>query len=81
LVTFPQLILSGIFFPITSLPTIIQPIANTLPLSVLASGLRDIANDGISLFTINGTLIGVLLWIFISFLLATQFFKWKKVAS
>ena len=37
--TFPQLILSGVFFPINSMPEIIQPFAHALPLSVIATGL------------------------------------------
>ena len=81
LFTLPQLILSGIFFPISSLPALIQPIAQALPLSVIASSMRDIANDGISLFTINFNLIGILAWMIISFFIATKFFDWQKVAS
>jgi len=81
LFTLPQLILSGIFFPISSLPMLIQPIAQALPLSVIASSMRDIANDGASLLAINFNLIGILAWIFISFFIATKFFDWQKVAS
>ena len=81
LFTLPQLILSGIFFPISSLPMLIQPFAQALPLSVIASSMRDIANDGMSLFVINFNLIGILAWIFISFFAATKFFDWQKVAS
>jgi len=81
LFTLPQLILSGIFFPISSLPTLIQPIAQALPLSVIASSMRDIANDGISLLAINFNLIGILAWMFISFFIATKYFDWQKVAS
>ena len=51
--TFPQLILSGVFFPISSLPEIIQPIAQWLPLSVIASSLRGIANDGLNLLSFD----------------------------
>ncbi|MDC0244215.1 ABC transporter permease [Pseudomonadota bacterium] len=40
LFTFPQLILSGIFFPISYLPGLIQPIASGLPLSVIASTMK-----------------------------------------
>ena len=81
LFTLPQLILSGVFFPISSLPSLIQPFAQALPLSVIASSMRDIANDGISLFTLNFNFIGILAWIFISFFVATKFFNWQKVAS
>ena len=81
LFTFPQLILSGIFFPISSLPALIQPIASSLPLSVIASTMRNIANDGGALFAINFNSLGIVFWVFFSFFIATKFFVWQKVAS
>ena len=79
--TFPQLILSGVFFPISSLPEIIQPIAEFLPLSVIASSLRGIANDGLSLFSFDLNLLGVVAWLILSFFLATRYFVWRDVAG
>ena len=81
LFTFPQLILSGIFFPISSLPALIQPITSSLPLSVIASTMRNIANDGGALFAINFNSLGIVFWVFFSFFIATKFFVWQKVAS
>ena len=78
---FPQLILSGVFFPISSMPQLIQPLAHALPLSVITSGLRDIANDGASLLTLNTTTLGIGIWIILSLIVATKFFVWKEVAS
>jgi|TARA_B100001964_G_scaffold205919_1_gene236676 ABC-2 type transport system permease protein len=79
--TFPQLILSGVFFPISSLPEMIQPVAQFLPLSVIASSLRGIANDGLSLLSFDQNLIGVLVWLILSFFLATRYFVWRDVAA
>ena len=81
LVTFPQVILSGVFFPISSMPDLIQPLASALPLSFVVTGLRDIANDGASLLVINYTTIGLILWMVLSFFLATKYFVWKEVAN
>jgi len=78
--TFPQLILSGVFFPISSMPEFIQPLAQALPLSVIATGLRDIANDGASLLMFNATTLGVVIWIILSFFTVTKFFVWKEIA-
>ena len=78
---FPQLILSGVFFPISSMPELIQPLAHALPLSVIATGLRDIANDGTSLLILNTTTLGVGIWLILSFIIVTKFFVWKEVAS
>jgi ABC-2 type transport system permease protein len=40
-IMFPMMFLSGTFFPIESMPSFIQPIANILPLTYLNNGLRD----------------------------------------
>ena len=79
--TFPQLILSGVFFPINSLPDIIQPLAKILPLSVIATGLRGIANDGLTLLSFDLNLVGVIFWLVISFIFATRYFVWRDVAG
>jgi ABC-2 type transport system permease protein len=81
LVTFPQLFLSGVFFPISSMPEIIQPIIHILPLTVVVRGMRGIANDGLSFADMNIVLIGIVAWLLISFVLATKLFVWKKVAN
>ena len=81
LFTFPQLILSGIFFPISSLPVILQPLAHALPLSVIANAIRTIANDGVNLVGLNLNFLGILIWMLISFVFATKFFDWHKVNS
>ena len=80
LVTFPQVILSGVFFPISTMPEIIQPIVYSLPLSSIVSALRGIANDGSSFFSLTNSTIGILIWVMVAFLISTRFFVWKEVA-
>lgn len=81
IVIFPQIFLSGVFYPIESMPELIQPIAYVLPLSFVATGMRDIANEGASLFAITPSLMGIAVWFVIGFVLATRLFVWKEVAS
>jgi len=81
IVIFPQIFLSGVFYPIESMPEFIQPIAAALPLSFVATGLRDIANEGASLFAITPSLIGMAVWFVLGFVLATRLFVWKEVAN
>jgi ABC-2 type transport system permease protein len=81
IVIFPQIFLSGIFYPIESMPELIQPIAQILPLSFVSTGMRDIANEGASLLAIGPSLIGIAVWFVIAFMLATRFFVWKEVAN
>ncbi len=81
IVIFPQIFLSGIFYPIESMPELVQPIAYVLPLSFVSSGLRDIANEGATLLQIYPSLIGIAVWFVIGFFLATRLFVWKEVAN
>ena len=81
LFTFPQVILSGVFFPISSMPGIVQPIVYSLPLSSVVASLREIANDGSSFFLFSNPTIGVLLWVILAFVISTRFFIWKEVAK
>lgn len=78
---FPQIFLSGVFYPIESMPEFVQPIAHVLPLSFVSTALRDIANDGLPLLAVGGDLIGIAVWLVIAFVLSTRLFVWKEVAA
>ncbi len=81
IVIFPQIFLSGVFYPIESMPELIQPIARLLPLSFVSTAMREIANNGASLLAIMPSLIGIAVWFIIGFILATRLFVWKEVAN
>lgn len=81
LVIFPQIFLSGVFYPIESMPALIQPVAYVLPLSFISTGMREIANNGESLLGIAPSLIGIAVWFVIAFVVATRLFVWKEVAN
>lgn len=81
LVTFPQMLLSGIFYPIDSLPAALRPVAEALPLSFVASGFRDVIVNGAGLAELLPLLLGLLLWGAITLTLAVRLFVWKEVAS
>jgi ABC-2 type transport system permease protein len=81
LVIFPQIFLSGIFYPIDSMPAFMQPIAKLLPLSSVSTGMREIANNGASLLEVMPSLLGIGIWFVIAFVLATRLFVWKEVAN
>ena len=81
IVIFPQIFLSGVFYPIESMPELIQPIAKILPLSFVSTAMREIANNGASLLSIAPSLFGIALWFVIAFILATRLFVWKEVAN
>ena len=81
IVIFPQIVLSGVFYPIDAMPGFVQPLAQLLPLTFVVSGLRDIAVAGASLVDIAPSLIGMGVWLVIGFALATRMFVWKDVAA
>jgi ABC-2 type transport system permease protein len=81
LVTFPQMILSGIFFPIEALPDLVQPVAKMLPLSFISTGIREIAINGASLLELIPQLVGVTIWAVIALVLSIRMFVWKEVAA
>ena len=81
LVTFPQMILSGIFFPIEALPDLVQPLAKMLPLSFISSGLREIAINGAGLLELVPSIIGMGLWAVVLLVLSIRLFVWKEVAA
>jgi len=81
IVIFPQMFLSGIFYPIELLPEVIQPVASVLPLSFVANALREISINGLGLTEIIPDLIGIGVWMVLGFFIATRYFVWREVAS
>ena len=81
LLTWPQMLLSGIFYPIDAMPTIVQPIASLLPLSFVVNGLRGVAIEGANVITLMPNVIGILIWIAIVLGFAIKLFNWKEVAT
>jgi ABC-2 type transport system permease protein len=83
IVSFLMMFLSGVFFPVETMPEWLQPVSNILPLTYFAEGLRDSMVYSTSLFT--GTLwfgIGVLVfWGVISFGLGSWLYKRKSIVA
>ncbi|PVD50876.1 ABC transporter permease [Terrimonas sp.] len=77
IVTMPQFLLSGTFFPIDNFPTWLQPLCKILPLTHLNDAMRNIAFEGIHL-TACGKQLGILaIWAVIGYSLAVKLFKWE----
>lgn len=77
LVTLPQFLLSGTFFPTDVFPSWLQPIANNLPLSYLNTALRKVANDGATLEQVVPYLLGLAAWGVVAYVAAARTFKWE----
>ena len=75
-VAFPMMFLSGIFFPITSLPDWLQTLVHILPLTWLTDALHRVMNDGAGLAEVGLDCLVLAAWAVATFALATWRFRW-----
>lgn len=76
-ITLPQFLLSGTFFPIDAFPPWLQHIGNALPLTYLNDALRKIAFEGADLTSISQHLLILVAWGILIYFAAIRFFKWE----
>ncbi|WP_227522067.1 ABC transporter permease [Bacillus solitudinis] len=80
---FLMMFLSGVFFPVETMPDWLQPISNILPLTYFVEGLRHSMVYSTSIF--SGTLwfgIGVMvIWGVITFLFGSWLYKTKSIVA
>ncbi|MGA8258780.1 MAG: ABC transporter permease [Arenicellales bacterium] len=81
LVIFPQIMVAGVFFPLSALPAWLRPVASVLPLSFLSDALRRIGNDGAGITDLGTDVLGLIAWGAIGAFLAIRFFRWSDVAG
>jgi ABC-type multidrug transport system permease subunit len=75
-VTLPMMVLSGVFFSSSRFPKVMQPAIRLLPMSAFNEALRNVVNDGASIFS-QGYPIAVLAgWALITSFLAVRIFRW-----
>ncbi len=77
LVAFPQLFLSGVFFPRDSLPPLLHTITGYLPLTYLSDAMHKVANEGASFYAIRGDILGLIVWGIIAYIAAVKLFRWE----
>ena len=74
---FPQMLLSGTFFPIEVFPQWLQKICYFLPLTQYNDAMRKISFEGLHIFDC-GEQIGILaLWLVITYAIAGKVLKWE----
>ena len=74
-IALPMLFLSGVFFPLDTLPNVLQSIVRFLPLTPLIEAMRKVAIDGESLTAAGPQLVMLAAWVVVSFFIATRFFR------
>jgi ABC-2 type transport system permease protein len=77
LVQFPMLFLSGIFFPLDTMPAFMKPIVAIMPLTYLGDALRQVMTGAAPDNALLVNLIVLLGWFVISTVLAIRFFRWE----
>ena len=75
-VAFPMMFLSGVFFPITTLPDWLQTAVHVLPLTWLTDALHRVMNDGAGLADIALDCLVLAGWAVVTFAIATWRFRW-----
>lgn len=77
LITLPQFLLAGTFFPIDRFPVWLQGIANVLPLTHLNNAMRGVAFEGANLWDVRNEIGILLLWGVIAYAIAIKVFRWE----
>jgi ABC-2 type transport system permease protein len=77
IIFFPMMFLSGTFFPRETFPDWLQPITDFMPLTYVADGLREIANNGATVFDLGPELLGISVWTIVVYFIAVKLFRWE----
>lgn len=77
LITLPQFLLAGTFFPISNFPEWLQPVSRALPLTYLNEALRKISFEGASIFDVWYNILILVIWGIIVYAIAVKVFKWE----
>ena len=77
LVSLPMMFLSGVFFPRDAMPDFLASITQFMPLTYVNEALRAIVNDGAGLLSLGPQLLGMGVWVVITFVLAVVLFRWE----
>lgn len=81
--SFLMMFLSGVFFPIETMPEWIQPISSILPLTYFAEGLREsmVYETGIATAALWAGIGVMVIWGAVTFLLGSFLYKRKAIAA
>jgi ABC-2 type transport system permease protein len=78
LATLPLMFLSGMFFPLASLPGPVQRFAELLPITPLVRAMRSVALEGAGLVDLGWPIAQLALWVPVGFLIARMSFRMAR---
>jgi ABC-2 type transport system permease protein len=76
-IALPMMFLSGAFFPRSIMPGALESVTDFLPLTYLIDALRNVAIDGEALWTQGWNILGLAVWLAVTFLVAVRLFRWE----
>lgn len=77
LITLPQFLLAGTFFPIDVFPKWLQPVTRAMPLTYLNDALRKVAFEGAGFWALRWDLLALVVWGIVVYIAAAKLFKWE----
>lgn len=78
LATLPLMFLSGMFFPVDSMPTGVRAVAAVLPITPLIDALRAVSLEGVAVGALGGEVAVLAAWVPVSLLLARLSFRFTQ---
>lgn len=79
LISFPMMFLSGVFFPVSSLPRILAHIVQYFPLTYVSNALRGLMGGELTISSpaFRGDILGLLVWIVVTGAIASRTWRWE----
>lgn len=79
LISFPMMFLSGVFFPVSSLPRILAHIVQYFPLTYVADALRGLMSGQLTTSTaaFRTDVVGLGVWIVVAGVIASRTWRWE----
>ncbi|EMJ60136.1 MULTISPECIES: ABC transporter permease [Leptospira] len=76
-VTFPMMILSGVFFSYQNFPEIVLPIIKNLPLTLMADSLRTVFIEGAGFISVIPAVVGLFVYGIVFLFVGNKIFRWS----
>ncbi len=76
-IQFPMMFLSGVFFPLEIMPSVLRPVAAVLPLTYLGDALRQVMVGGSAYAPLPLDLGILAVWFVVCLGVSARFFRWE----
>lgn len=76
-IQFPMMFLSGVFFPIEIMPSVLRPVATLLPLTYLGDALRQVMVSGSAFAPLPVDVAVLVGWFVVCLTISARFFRWE----